>query len=109
MLELAFSSRALRAQCEDPALAAEELGVDVAEALRKRIADLRAATHPFDVPVGQLRTEVEHGAEVVFLGLVEGWEMVFQCNHPRPPSSGDSKVDWTKVSRIQILRIEGTP
>lgn len=106
VLELAFATRVLRALCEDEVRAAEELGDNVAKALRTRVADLRAASHPLDIPVGQPRLGTGVDAEHVFIELSDGYRLVLRCNHPKAPRSQDGMIAWNQVDRVQILRIE---
>lgn len=104
MLEIAFATKTLRTLCEDEVQAAEELGATVARALRTRLADLRAATHPLDLPLGQ--PHVNDEAEAIIVDLADGYRLVFRCNHPRPPRMDNGSIAWSRVSRIQLLRIE---
>ena len=50
-MELAFSTKALRAVCESEERAVRELGVDLASILKRRLADLRAAGNATDLVV----------------------------------------------------------
>ena len=61
-LELAFNSRELRSICEHEPTAKDALGAEIAEALRRRLADLRAATSIADLIVGNPHT-VEVGSK----------------------------------------------
>jgi hypothetical protein len=57
-LELAFETKLLREICESEQKARQELGIKVAEALKRRLADLRAATSVEDLPVAQTAKEL---------------------------------------------------
>jgi hypothetical protein len=107
VLELAFATKALRTLCEDQVEAAEELGDKLARVLRNRVADLRAANHPLDLPVGQPRVGTGHESENVLVDLTDGYRLVLRCNHLTPPRARDGTIVWNRVSRVQLLRIEG--
>jgi hypothetical protein len=103
-LELAFESRELRDICESEAEARRHLGDSVAEMLKHRLADLDAASSPKDLLVGQPRLGAD--TETMVIDLCEGHRLVFTANHPNNPTTPDGKLDWTRVRRIRILRIE---
>ena len=105
-LELAFDSRRLRAICENEAQANEELGVEAAGALRHRLADFRAARTVKDLIVGRPRIWDEAQEQVMSVDLYDGYQVIFCANHVNNPRNGSGKVDWLRVSRIKILRIE---
>ena len=106
LLELAFATRALRAVCEDESQAVAELGPEVARSLLHRLADLRAACHPLDLPLGRLRFGTEADAAHLFVNITDEYHLVLRANHTRPPRSDDGAIAWDRVSRIQLLRIE---
>jgi toxin HigB-1 len=105
VLVLAFDSMSLRAVCEDAAQANTELGPAVAEALRHRLADLRAATSPADLIAGSPRVLHVGAYEYMSVNLTEGFRMVFAPNHVKNPRDAANGIDWTKVSRIKIIEI----
>ena len=102
-MELAFWSRALRAVCEDTAVARRSLDAPVAEQLRGRLADLRAADNVAELPLETTLTLVD-GAATVTVDLSQGYRMVLTSNHPTPPS--DVEIDWRRVRRLQVMAIE---
>lgn len=102
-MELAFDSRALRTMCESETVAKRNLGTKVAETLKHRLGDLRAATSINEVIVGQPRLL---DAEQMVIDLCDGYHIIFSANHPKKPISEDGALDWTKVSRVKILRID---
>jgi hypothetical protein len=79
------------------------LGATVAEALKHRLADFRAASCPKDLLAGRPR-RISDGREIV-VDLTDTHEIVFRPNHPDCPMTKNGEIDWDKVSRIQILSI----
>lgn len=104
-MELAFDTLRLRTVCENEAQAVEQFGEKVAEALKHRLADLRAAPSLVDIPAGHPRPLEETGEKFAVL-LREGWRMVFRANHPKRRRQESGNIDWSNVSRIKICRIE---
>lgn len=105
-LELAFDSKSLRTICESEAHARRELGPTVAEILKHRLADLRAATSVRDLLVGWPRTLDSESHQHMVVDLCDGYYVVFCANHPNNPMTESGQLDWSKVNRIKILRIE---
>lgn len=105
-LVLAFESKSLRTICESEAHAKSELGPTVAEVLKHRLADLRAATSVKDLVVGQPRVWDSADHQTMVIDLCDGHRMVFCANHLNNPVANPGKLDWPRVSRIKILKIE---
>lgn len=105
-LELAFAEKSLRQLCENEAIAQRKLGVSVAEKLKRRLADMRAATSVKDLVVGAPR-ELEGACQhQIAVDLCDGYRIVFCANHNNVPFLESGAIDWTQVSRVKILRIE---
>jgi toxin HigB-1 len=108
MLELSFSTKDIRGVCEDDTKAREQFGEAPTEALLRRLADLRAAESIRDILVGNLRPDQEsQDGMVQILDLEDGWVLTIRPSHKRVPYS-DGVVDWTRVSRVQIVDIHRT-
>jgi hypothetical protein len=103
-LELAFESKDLRDICENEAEAKRRLGESIAKTLKRRLADLDAATSPKDLLAG--RPRLGQDGQTMVIDLCEGRRIVFAANHPDDPATADGDLDWAKVRRIRILRIE---
>lgn len=73
-------------------------------ALHDRLADMNAAETVFDVLLGNPRVTGVGDAEYQ-IDIQDGWVLTFCQNHVKEPKT-DAKVDWKKVNRIQILKIE---
>ncbi|MFA6917182.1 MAG: hypothetical protein WC222_12380 [Parachlamydiales bacterium] len=104
-LDLAFSDKQLRQICEAEALARRELGERVAAALKHRLADLRAATSVKDLIAGNPRELGDSRAGDMAVDLVDGHTMIFRSNHAALPVLATNLVDWSRVTRIQIIKI----
>jgi len=105
-LELAFANKSLRQLCESEAKATRGFGGRVAQRLRRRLADLRAATSVKDLVAGRPRELESVRRRNVSVELAEGSRIVFCANHNTIPMLSSGGVDWSSVSRIKILRIE---
>ena len=105
-MELAVAEKALRDLCASRAALDGRLGSERAEALRHRLADLRAASC-IDGLLLQAPYPIDDSGRMA-LEVVEGVRIMFCPNHQRVPVDGDGKVDWSRVSRLKIIDIEGT-
>jgi plasmid maintenance system killer protein len=105
-VEIAFAKKSLRQLCESERTARRSLGARVAERLKRRLADLRAANCVADLVAGRPRElqSAEPGQMSVDLG--DGFKLVFSANHSPAPLVGGGSVNWSKVNRVKILSIE---
>jgi hypothetical protein len=106
VLELAFATKELRSACEDAACAEASYGPVVAAALVGRLADLRAAEHPLELPFADARPAAGTDPDRVVVTLAAGRALVIACNHAKPPRGADGAVAWEHVNRIIVLRLE---
>ncbi len=105
-LELAFESMLLRTICEKDAQAKHELGDTVAEVLKHRLADLVAAKSVADLVAGRPRLGDDPSHMVLDLG--ENHRLVFKANHTNNPVTSSNDLDWGRVTRVKILRVESS-
>ena len=101
ILELAFATKSLRQLCENEAKANQELGEEKAEKLKRRLADLRAATYVNDLVAGRPREFNQHF--VIYIS--DKVSIIFSANHNTNPQLKCGKIDWSKVTRIKIFKI----
>lgn len=101
ILELAFVTKWLRQLCESEAKGKKELGEEIADKLKSRMADLRAASSVVDLVAGRPR---ETNGNFV-IDLTDGVSIIFSANHNTNPLLKNGKVDWSKVRRIKIEEI----
>lgn len=106
-LDLAFDTISLRSICERDDVAIGELGPAVAETLKHRLSDLRAATSVYDLIVGHPRIlENAENPQLMAIDICNDYRIIFCANHQRNPAETNGNIDWQKVSRVKILRIE---
>lgn len=91
--------------CEDANCAFEACGA-AADALLDRLADLRAASHPLELPFAQVRPATDEAPEHVVIDVGGTRSLVVGANHQRPPRTADGLIAWEQVSRVIILRLE---
>jgi hypothetical protein len=103
-VELAFETEQLRDICESEARARRMLGAPVAKALKRRLADLRAAPSVEDFPLG--RPNPRSGTYV--FDLADGYSLHVCPNHVKNPTLKSGGINWAKVNHIKIYGIEET-
>jgi hypothetical protein len=103
-LELAFATKALRHVCEKESRAVRELGATVAKNLRARLADLTAADTIADLPFQPLPLDGKSLELAMTLG--NGYKLILAPNHAATPVLHNDALDWSRVTRIKLLRIE---
>ena len=105
LLELAFSTKALRTLCESEVAATDKLGTERAEGLKRRLADLRAAHHAGEVVAGRPRQAAD-SEDHLEVDVSAGSSLVLSSNHTTTPRLDSGAVDWSNVTRVKVLRIE---
>lgn len=103
ILDIAFENRDLRSICEHDDKAKEHYGEQIADKLKRRLADLRAVADVTELVAGN---PAEIGENKYKLDLGDHYHLIFVSNHIRIPVLNEDKIDWTKVKRIKILSIE---
>ncbi len=104
-MEIAFDARSLRSLCENEAHAERQLGLEVAEMLRHRLADLRAATSAKDLVAGLPRELDGVHVPSMAIRLCRDQRIVFCANHRKNPKTKTGRIDWSRVRRIRVVDI----
>ena len=103
-LEIAFAQKSIRQTCERFARAKLLLGAKVADKLKRRLADLRAATRVADLVVGH-PSETNGRHRRISIDLCDGYQLILGPNHTATPIDASGRVDWSKVSRVKLFAI----
>jgi hypothetical protein len=101
-LELAFATQALRDICESERIAKRELGAKVADALRRRLSDFRSIGSFDELPFAKPKKS----SNSITFDLPDNWQLVVAGGHGDNPKLASGTTDWTKVTRLKIIRIE---
>lgn len=89
--------------CENNAWARKALGVDVAGALQRRLADLEAAEVITDLPW----LNIVFGADCdAAIEIHVGYWLNIVAIPGAPPMDGNQKFDWTTVDRVKLIGIQ---
>jgi hypothetical protein len=105
-MEIAFRTKVLRTACLSKDAMDERYGAERAEYLRGRMADMRAADVLQNVPLIDPRpVEGTFGTEIS-VDIGRGLNVVLRVNHTNPPTLPDGNVDWSRVERVLVQRIE---
>lgn len=102
---VAFQTKKLRRVCEDESVASAMLGPTVAAQLRERLADIRAASTTDDLLVGSPRVGASNST-LLTIDLGPNSHMTWTANHVTPRTNEDGDIDWSRVTRIRLLKIE---
>ena len=82
------------------------MGLRAAKKLRERLADIEAALSVADLPAGRPRKveKVRHPYLVLELG--DRNCLILRVNHEEVPLRRNGRVDWSRVSRLKVQRLE---
>jgi len=103
-LELAFQTKALRDICENEAIAKGKLGVKVADALWRRLSDFQSIDTFDELPFAKPKKNSNN----ITFDLPDDWQLVVSGGHGDNPKLASGKIDWARVTRLKIIRIEKT-
>lgn len=105
-MELAFDTKYIRRICEDEDKAEEEFGPEIAEKLKHRLSDMRAATVVTELPpTGNLDEVKGNPHSYLRIKLCNGYYLSFSSNHVNSPLKDNGNIDWSKVNHVKILEI----
>jgi len=93
---------ALRDICESEEEARRELGAKVAAGLKRRLSDFQAIDSFNDLPTAHPK----RNSNSCIFPLPDGWQLVVTAGHSSNPMLPSGRIDWSRVSRIRIVRIE---
>ncbi|MGW0454508.1 killer suppression protein [Gordonia sputi] len=99
---LSFLTRDLRTVCEEQSAAIDRYGIELADLLRARVADLCSASTIDDLPVGNPR--VCEQTLIVDLGTIGVMRWVPSGKSAKPGEDG--VLDWAKVDRLELIAID---
>ena len=85
-------------------MASEALGDDVAQSLKTRVADIRAASSIRELVVGDPAT-TEIPTPSVAIRLAAGYLLLCRPNHATLRRGEDGNVMWERVRRLQVIDI----
>jgi hypothetical protein len=105
-MELAFATRDLRTLCEDLSVAQDVVGMAVADQLRARLADLRAADNVEEFMGLGIPGVGPPDGGLLTVELSQGYRIVMKSNHDVGRRSPDHTEEWRRVRRVQILSID---
>lgn len=102
-LELSFTEASLRESCTSKIKARRTYGEEVAEKLIRRIADLQAADNPMELIIGN--PQILNPSELS-IDLGEHFQLIITSGHINHPVKSNGFIDWEKITRVKIIRIE---
>jgi hypothetical protein len=105
-LEVAFETIPLRSICEDEPSARRKLGRNASDKLRARLSDLETAENFTELPTGNPRIVIDGEKEALALDIGETHRLYLAPNHNLNPTDSVGKVDWLRVTRVRIIKIE---
>lgn len=97
----------LRRICVDTDYAVRKLGAEVGNSLQARLADLDAADHLTDLPLGVdlTRSTLAH----IPIHILNSHYLIGRADHAKVYGSDTLGTPWDRVSRIKLTHIEEMP
>ena len=105
-VNLAFETLAIRTLCECQSQAERAVRAQGRRPPSGAPGRYRAAESVTELVAGRPR-EIQGGRHRHYaVDLANGYRMVFCANHVRIPVDETYRVDWSRVTRVKILKIE---
>ena len=104
-MEISFSSKELRAICEQHREADKLLGESIAKVLRARLSDLLAVERYDEIPLGNARIAFIDSEECITIDIKNSVVMCLISGHLKTPRKLDKTIDWVKVERLKLVYI----
>jgi hypothetical protein len=105
-LEIAFDTKKLRDVCQNTDLAADCFGEAISRELRGRLADITAASNVFDIVAVDINIVMLKKQEFALISIGENARLYLSANHNINPRTEDNKINWEKVTRLKVVKIE---
>jgi hypothetical protein len=105
ILVVSFQTEELMALCVDESLADQRFGHEEAEALRKRLNDVRAADSVLELVAGSPQAGLWKGCECYQIHLGPANRLTIVPNHEKPRHTAVGKIDLPRVWRVCVVEI----
>jgi proteic killer suppression protein len=105
ILEISFQSEELLNLCIDESIADERLGTAVAESLRNRLSDIRAADSIHELLAGRPQAVRFGDQDGYRLEIEAGTWLIVVPNHIKPRADVDGRPDWGSVRRVCVVAV----
>lgn len=106
-MDISFENKSLRQLCENKNKAKTELGEELALKLKTLLADLEVWGNVSDfLAFGFYKFKVKENNHIL-VTLAEEVSFTFCAINLNIPFLKDNTIDWSKITRIKIVGIEG--
>jgi hypothetical protein len=106
IMEIAFRTKALRTLCLNKEAMDDRYGAENAARLRVWLADLRAAQSIGDAPLLHFSPLLGSLGHEATMSIGVDLRAIVRANHQHLPKLTNGDVDWLRVERLLIQKIE---
>jgi hypothetical protein len=103
-LIFSFRDIEIRNLIEREEVGIEKFGTTIARVFYDRLADLLAFDYVSEIILGNPRPFEGSDTEMMF-DIHDEWTIFFSSGHVEKPENSNGKTDWTRVSRIQMIKV----
>lgn len=104
-MEIAFQTEEIRDICEHASVAEDILGSELANSLRARLADIRAATTMQDLMLFQSESPTQGRTPKMAIQVSKTCEIFLVSNHRSHNGKAADEIDFSEVKRVRIIEI----
>jgi proteic killer suppression protein len=110
MMDIVFRNDQLKKECNNQRLLIKNHGAERAKRIRKRLDSLRSVEFLEDmrnIP-GSCHELLHNRAGQLSIYLDHPYRLIFEPANEPIPTKPDGGLDWSKVTAVRILSVEGT-
>lgn len=107
-MEITFTSRKLQKVCNSEKEMRARFGKPLAERLKQRLAELKAAETLEDIrrlPSARCHELSQNRKGQLAVDVVHPKRLIFEPDHNPVPRKPDGGLDWPHVTRIRVIEI----
>lgn len=105
-MEISFGTIEIRELCEKEEVAFKAYGMPNTRALQSLLADIDAAKNLTELEFRNYSKTHFQESNAIEFKVTENLFIALKSNHPKHLKSIDNSIDWSKVSRVQIIQIK---
>ena len=110
-MDISFKSKKLKKELSDRKALVRRYGAEQARKIQQRLFELQAAENLETLrTLAQMRAHELSGnrAGQISLDIKQPYRLLTKPDYEDPPRKDDGGLDWKKVTKIRILKVEDT-
>lgn len=110
-MDISFKNRKLEKEFSNDKALIRKYGSEQAKKIQRRLFELQAAEHLgvlWAVPQVRAHELTGNLAGHISLDIKHPYRLLIKPDYKHPPRNMDGGLDWSKITKVKILRVEDT-